>query len=176
MPNGDGPTWTEIGTVFVSSIALIISIITAFFRWKDNRIDIRVKIDEDVPEPPDETYSTYIIFAQNFGKRIAIIDSFRLRLKCDGKEYGYLTLTGETSKHKSGSISLPYELLPGRKLLPPITVGKYDIYRRFTDERNKEDPDGVYISPKDIMRCKLIAYFRDQLGNIYKSKPIDFKY
>jgi len=72
-----------------------------------------------------------------------------------------------------GDISIPYQFNPDRKL--ETSVDYWEIDRFVHDKYEREKDGNPYGERFDLdpnnLRCKMIAYFEDELENIYQSEP-----
>lgn len=174
MISGGVPT--ENITIVIAIYGALLSTVLAYLTYKENKIDVRVTISKIIDEDPlsDGEPPKYTISVRNFGRRIANIDSIRLKLQCAGKEYQFRSL----KTFKDGlevDISIPCELLPGYKL--ETSVDYWEIYK-FVENNHKYHVEGdpyyqnFDLDLKKLSSCKLIAYFEDQLGKIIRSNSI----
>jgi hypothetical protein len=155
----------------------ILSTYLALKRREDDQIDIRVLLSEfhgwDYQECRIDSFE---FSAQNHGKRTVVFDSFWIMLDHDGKQDKMFYIKDGDLKHDKNSYTqygslkneeftshFPYELLPERSLTMAFD---YDAF--FDHFKNPET--GEDNIPQN---CKLVANFKDQLGNIYKSYPKD---
>jgi hypothetical protein len=149
-------------TTVIAIWGAVLSTYLVVLKIKEDKVDLRVTIRKIEGDP-------------HFGKKGVNIGSVRLKLRCGGKEYSFRSL--KTFKDGLvGDILIPYQFNPDRKL--ETSVDYYEIYKFVFDkyEREKDgDPYGENfdLDPKYLSRCQLIAYFEDQLGNIYQSEPTD---
>jgi len=172
---GGGAISGETITIAIAIYGAVISTILAYLKLKEDKVDIRVEISRELNDPSfGDGTPTYNILARNFGKRSVYIDSFRLKLQCEGKEYSFRSLK-DFKDGPDGDISISCKLLPDQKL--KASVDWWEIYR-FVDLKFKSHQEGdPYSEDFDLdlgklSSCTLIAYLEDQLGNIHQSKPI----
>lgn len=173
---------TTIIAIYGAALSTISTIVFLYLRRRDDKVDIRITINKRFNEDPsDGGTATYTILAQNFGKRTGYIDSVQLKLQCEDKEYA-LRSPKRLMHGFGGEISIPCELLPGNKL--ETTVDFWEVLKFVEDEfKYREinylanDPPhqnhNLYRGKLPLEKCKLIAYFEDQLGTIRKSKPVN---
>lgn len=165
----------DVGSV-IAVFSIVINCIFLYLKVKENKPDIRITISKIKNDDPlSDEAPMYTILARNFGKRSGYIDSVRLKLQCEGKEYTFRYL--KTFKDGLvGDISIPCELLPDRKL--ETSVDFWEIYKFVQDKHESKENGDPYdqnfdLDLKKLSLCKLIADLEDQLGKIHQSDPID---
>lgn len=172
--SGDTPLWKIqlAGSAFGAIITATATIAAIFIKdWWENKIHVRVKLDE-YAEGDRYEYEVYMtISALNYSKiRDVVLDPPRLELHYDGKKKicPVLKQVGDINLNrykdlKDSIIEFPHRLKPGEKLL--ITISGSDTFRDFF--LNRETGDYNYPEGEG----NLIAIFNDQLDNSFVSQP-----
>jgi len=132
-------------------IGAITGPIALYFHWQESRYKLKVELSSTIGKSPAilpyerKIFPAYGLTAKNISKYPITLHEVGIKLK-KGDRY-YIQTAGRENE-------LPYELQPGKSYT--ITSEVSNLHQGLEKEQYNDE--------------KIIAYFRDELGNYYYSK------